>query len=669
MTSPDQAEPNRLAEVLETEGRFFFCPRDLEGHRPLLAAFDNGSDWTADRLGELAAGRLRLFSGEPRETGWPPRWHTNVITGQEIANDLHFSRIPEYDHGDVKVVWEPNRFTFAFDLVRIYWRTGEECCPAMFWEAVEDWRRCNPPNTGVNWKCGQESSLRAFAWCFGLWGFLHSAETTPARIAMLVTMLAITAKRVEADIGYGLSQKNNHGISEAAGLLTIGLLLPMLRDSVRWERSGRDLLEKQARELIYDDGGFSQYSANYHRVMLDDYVWAIRLARLAGRPLSRELVGRVAGAGRFLGDIQDSTTGGVPRYGHDDGACVLPLSCCSYDDYRPAVQATAALEDEHPLAYGPGPWNEQLLWLFGPEALHRACVPTTAGDTWKDGGYGTLRRGDDFAFVRGGHFRHRPSQADLLHVDVWWRGRNVALDPGTFSYNATGPWASIPFGGTACHNTVTVDGVDQAERVSRFLYLPWPAARRHRQVRSRTDRLGLLELEHDGYRRLPDPVSHRRALVQLGDEHWLVADVLDAAAEHEYRLHWLLVDAPKTFDGPCGRLTLTIDDATYGIQVLAVAPVEISVVRGEDGGPRGWYSRRYQQLAPAISLAASVRARRFRFFSVLGPGDWQASLEADHLRVVGPHWEAKARLRPADAGDLLERITWRGELRDEIEPA
>jgi asparagine synthase (glutamine-hydrolysing) len=665
--SPERAEPHRLAQHLKTSQRFFFSPDDRSLFQSLLVQLDGDADWAAARIEELASGQLRLFSGELRDCGWPPRWQAGAIDERRDAEVVHFSQIDEFEFGDVKVIWEPSRFSFVFDLVRIYWRTGDERCPAMFWQAVEDWRRHNPPNTGVNWKCGQETALRVLAWFFGMRAFLDSAQTTPERLSMLTTMIAVSAVRIEANIRYALSQKNNHGISEAAGLLTVGLLLPMLQGSDRWVRKGRRLLEKQARELIYEDGGFSQYSANYHRVMLDVYIWAIRLAESAGQPLSRRLVGRVCRAARFLLQIQDRKTGGVPRYGHDDGALVLPLANCGYDDYRPVLQAAAALYDGAPLPYGPGPWDEKLLWLFGPGSTARGSSVVEAGDTWKSSGYGLLRRGDSFAFVRGGRFRHRPSHADLLHVDIWWRGRNIAIDPGTYSYNPPGPWQSIPLAGTACHNTVGVDGLDQAERVNRFLFLPWPKAPRRRLLRSPGGQIGLLELEHDGYERLADPVTHRRTVVQLGPEHWLVADELMAAAQHDYRLHWLFADTPADFDAETGRLTLTSKGLPYSAQVLATEGLGLSLARAEKESARGWYAPRYQHLAPALSLVARARSGHFRFFSVLGPDDWWAELAEDCLRIAGNAWQAEVGLAPIGAGGPVTVVRWDGRQSDQLE--
>src|SRR4029077_3659749 len=168
-------------------------------------------------------------------------------------------------------------------------------------------------------------------------------------------------------LDYALSQRNNHGISEGLGLWTIGLLFPELRASARRRERGRRVLEEQGRALIYEDGSFSQHSVNYHRLMLHAYIWSIRLGDLHGRPLSDELRRRVARAGDWLYQMQDDFTGRAPNYGPNDGALILPLSNCAYPDLRPVVQATRYLTTGT-RSFGPGPWDEDLFWIFGAGA-------------------------------------------------------------------------------------------------------------------------------------------------------------------------------------------------------------------------------------------------------------------------------------------------------------
>ena len=106
--------------------------------------------------------------------------------------------------------------------------TRDERYAEGFWTLAEDWAEHNSPQLGVNWKCGQEASLRVMAWCFALYVLADAKCSTPSRMAGLAAMLGVHADRIAANIEYAYSQKNNHGISEAVGLWTIGLLFPEL---------------------------------------------------------------------------------------------------------------------------------------------------------------------------------------------------------------------------------------------------------------------------------------------------------------------------------------------------------------------------------------------------------------------------------------------------------
>ncbi len=183
-------------------------------------------------------------------------------------------------------------------------------------------------------------------------------------------MIAVSGERIEGNIGYALSQRNNHGIIEAVGLWTIGLLFPELRKAEQWREKGRRYLEEQGKSLIYEDGSFSQHSVNYHRLMLHGYLWSLRLGDLNGHAFSDDLKGRVKRAGEWLNHIRDDVTGQVPNYGQNDGALILPLNNCDYLDFRPVVQAANYYFAGERL-FEAGSWDEDLLWLFGPDALSR----------------------------------------------------------------------------------------------------------------------------------------------------------------------------------------------------------------------------------------------------------------------------------------------------------
>lgn len=221
--------------------------------------------------------------------------------------------------------------------------------------------------------------------------------------------------------------------------------------------------------------------------------------------------------------------------------------------------------------YPAGPWDEASLWLFGDGPADEVQPPARVDQRTEPSGYVALRSASGLAFTRCGAFKHRPSHADLLHVDVWWRGINVALDAGTYGYNSPAPWDG-GLAGTSVHNTLTIDGRDQMDKAGRFLWLPWARGTSRAIVGSDGGSLAYWEGEHDGYARLPEPATHRRGVLRVGEEHWLVLDESRSAAEHDHRLHWLLADMPfwvtASAEGTAGgRVTLGTSEGPYAVVV------------------------------------------------------------------------------------------------------
>ena len=648
----------------ESSLAFFFTPAQRLTFLPLLTAWDELETPPGQYAEYIRRGELRYFEHTLAHTGCPPTWHTNPFTHQQAPADRHWSHISDFGYGDIKVIWEASRFGFVYALVRTYWRTGEPWCAELFWQLVEDWRAQNPPQQGPHWKCGQETSLRVMAWCFGLYGFLDSQVTTAARVAMLAQMIAVSGQRIAANLDYALSQRNNHGISEGMGLWTIGTLFPELHPAAQWRQLGYQVLETQGRELIYDDGSFAQHSVNYQRLMLHDYVWSIRLGDLCGQPFSPALRTRVGKAGALLYQIQDEVSGRVPYYGQNDGALILPLTNCDYHDFRPIIQAIHYLTTGT-RCYAAGPWDEELLWLFGPESLAAPVSSPVREDLRADGGgYYTLRTAHGFVFTRCTTFRHRPSQADMLHLDLWWRGHNIALDAGTYSYNAPEPWDNV-FAQTAYHNTVTVDDLDQMQRVSPFLWLPWSRGRVRTAQRSPEGQLAYWEGEHDGYQRCRPQVCHRRGILRLGDEHWLVLDALHSRGKYRYRLHWLLPDVPHEWDAEQGRLTLNLSGCPYQVQLAASSDCgSHSLVRADAHSPRGWRAPYYSYREPALSVDMIRTTDAVCFWTLFGPAPYRAEMHTAALCIMTDRWQACVNLRRDSRTALLAEASISGAPTD-----
>ena len=106
------------------------------------------------------------------------------------------------------------------------------------------------------------------------------------------------------------------------------------------------------------------------------------------------------------------------------------------------------------------------------------------------------------------------------------------VDPGRYTYSESGPNWRRWFKGTAAHNTVTVDGLDQTPyrrgKPKRDRVGPRPGAVAAPQRPTDLD-VVRAEVHSPCY----DAV-HTRDVVFVAGEYWLVADHLAAATPHDY---------------------------------------------------------------------------------------------------------------------------------------
>jgi len=604
----------------------------------------------------LVRGKIRFFGGQLCEVGFPPRWHRDPETGAESPSDLHWSRIPDFTSFDIKRIWEASRFTWAFDLVRYHGKSMDPASTGVFWDLFSDWMKQNQPNCGPNWKCGQEAALRLIAVSFAA-AHLGGKEGEPSERLEQIGLLAMaTGRRIAANINYALNQHNNHGISEAVGLWLAGAICRGLPEAESWCAMGRELFNEQILALFSRDGAFSQYSVNYHRLAIEVSLVGVRLASVEGRLLGEGVEERLNAALFWLHMVIDESSGGSPRFGQWDGAHLFPLSACEVSDFRPVIQAGAALlRGERVLPAGP--WDEQVIWLTGGDAacLEPRLLPPPS--IWQDStGYSIQRDAESMVFLRAGTFRFRPGQADLLHLDLWWRGINIAIDPGTFSYNAPEPWDN-PLASTQFHNTVTIGGADQMLRSSRFLWLLRPESDCGFLVTGGRADLRAWEGFHDGFVRRGLGGIHRRAVVGLGQGRWVVVDRVDGVHPVEAVLHWLFEDQSHDWTPEVGELVLHPEPGNYRVRVATTGETpRVDLMVADRNSPRGWFAPTYGERRPAISLNATQVSDQPLFVTYLGPEEALVSCSEKSVTVKGDTWGLTVDLALVPEGRLLSRV-------------
>ena len=605
---------------------------------------------------EIVAGKLRLFGSEPVPL--------QLTLPDKLANWTAYETgkaalpIDHYPQPDIKFIWEPARFGWAFALGRAYLASNENKYPEAFWNYFESFNAANPPCCGPNWISGQEVALRlmAFSWAAQVFG--AAPASTPERLSRLAASVAAHAARIPPTLLYARSQQNNHLLTEAAGLLTAGLVLPEHPHSTRWSNLGWKWLNAGFRSQIDSYGEYTQHSTNYHRLMLEIALWVNALVhqpdvteRTSGAVRSTrwphatsDAIGR---ATHWLLALLDPASGSVPNLGANDGAYIFPFTICPFEDYRPVLHSAARAFLNYDLPRGP--WDEMSLWFGIPfQSKRYVQLPRYLGDHI----YGK----DSWAVLRIAQFSSRPSHADQLHLDLWWRGLNIARDAGTYLYNAAPPWDNS-LTTALVHNTVTLDGRDQFTRAGRFLYLDWFNAYRENKLGIGGNILQSLSAHYHTHRR--PAIRHTRTVTVFTDEHWQIQDEMLVSpslflpvnrrpprvgpmhqqtglnnpvlrvASPLFRLHWLLPDweweivaLPEKLKAagcdlrlcsPHGWLTVRMTTDLHAAKTDELA-FSIGLVRaGETLFGRvtpapfeGWFSPTYGVKLPALSLSMAL---------------------------------------------------------------
>jgi uncharacterized heparinase superfamily protein len=214
--------------------------------------------------------------------------------------------------------------------------------------------------------------------------------------------------------------------------------------------------------------------------------------------------------------------------------------------------------------------------------------------------------GDAVTVVDCGPLGYGPAghgHADALSFQIHASGYPFIVDPGAFSYNLDYAWRDA-FRSTRAHNTVVVDGQDQSLPAGR---MAWSLAA---NVTTRrwltTESFDLVDAEHDGYQRLPDPVTHRRIVAYLKEGVWIVRDVLTSGGQHtaEWLFH-LAPDCHVMADGDGGCTLQSPAGAT--LRALTVDSsgnvVPFTILTGTDSERAAWFSPGYGTRVPSHTLS------------------------------------------------------------------
>ena len=338
------------------------------------------------------------------------------------------------------------------------------------WHAklLERWIADNPPPRGTAWE-PYPTSLRIVNWI--KWA-LAGNELTAAQQQSLACQADWLSRNIEWHL------LGNHLFANAKALVFAGTYFDSA-DANRWLQNGLRIVDRELDEQVLDDGGQFERSPMYHCIALEDLLDLINLASAGKTAVSADRVAQW----------------------RDVAGCMLAWmhAMCHPDN-------DIALFNDSAFGIAPGP--EQL-----QAYAERLSIPGTPLESGllQTSGYARAVQGSAVLIADVGEIgpEYLPghAHADTLSFELSLFGERWIVDPGCSTYEVRADRDRQR--GTAAHNTICVDGADSSEVWSGFR-----VARRARPFDVSVEQSGgqtRISAAHDGYRRLPGKVIHRRS--------------------------------------------------------------------------------------------------------------------------------------------------------------
>jgi hypothetical protein len=478
---------------------------------------------------EIRAHRFPIL-GLTIETGPEIRWRRDYASGIETGLD-YFRLIPYLDAGkagDHKMIWELNRHQHLVILAQAYLFTGERANLDEIQAQLESWFADNPYHQGINWASALEVAFRALSWIW-VW-HLVGLELPPAFRARWLSELYGHGVHLENNLSFYFSP-NTHLLGEALVLHALGLFFAALPKARHWEQLGGRVMREQIERQVHDDGSHFEQSTYYHVYALDMFLLHAILARPDRRYMDKLdrmalYLNAVLGPARRLSLIGDD----------DGGRLFHPYG--QRDRFGRASMATASIVlDRHDWLWGSPDLHEQAVWWLGAGVLaHNSGEGKWASRLFTDAGMAVMVSGETQAIVDAGPFGPwgaGHSHADTLSIVVRSADDEVLIDPGTYTYVGDPKWRDW-FRGTAAHNTVQIDCIDQANAAGPFRWANRPEVKI--QSWSTSAECDLLEAEcrYAGF-------THRRRVDFRKPDTILIVDEINGPeGDHDIEQLWHL---------------------------------------------------------------------------------------------------------------------------------
>ncbi len=507
-------------------------------------------------------------------------WNRDPLSGYQWPLDYHADiALMRQDGSDARVVWELNRLSHLITLGRAFAINNDESLSEEFFRQIGSWRAQNPVGRGVNWNCAMEIALRAINLLTAFALFLRSSHTDEFALKEILTRLDHHGNHIRRHLEFSHIATSNHYLADITGLLWLGVMLPELAAAEEWRELGlRELLAEMDKQVL-PDGVDYEASTGYHRLKVEMFLYSFVLCHLNGIDIHEQYWSKLRAMLEYMVSYL-RPDGRAPLIGDSDSGQMLPILRRSGDDHAYVLALGAAVFQEprfklaRTYTSGVAAPPEELLWILGERGLrdYQALPPgdPPASRAFAAAGVYLLRQDDLYLHFNAGgvgvNGRGSHGHNDALSIEVSAGGSAFIVDPGTYLYTADLQERHL-FRSTSYHSTVEIDGAEQNTIDEAMPFIIGNEAQPRVLSWETNSEFDLVVGEHYGYRRLPQPVTHRRTIVfNKAGRWWRLQDELTGDGVHEVEFRFHLRPGLEATVRPDGRIAVC--DKITGARLL-----------------------------------------------------------------------------------------------------
>ena len=489
---------------------------------------------------------------------WPLDYHRDI---QLIRND----------GSDARVLWELNRLGHLLTLARAHVVTGDERFSNECIAQLQSWAQQNPYGRGINWTCAMEVALRVMNLLAVFELIKGSVHFDAEALQLFLKLFHQHGTYICRNLEFTHISTSNHYLSDVAGLLWLGIMLPEFVDSEYFYDLGLGELLSEMDKQVLPDGADFESSTGYHRYTLELFLYSFILCKQNDIEIEGKYWAKLQLMLEYMkGYLRPD--GSAPLIGDSDSGQVLPLCRRRANEHSYVLAIGASMFPDPQFSIPKIDVPCELLWLLGQEGVttfRNLPVTNSPGSVaFPDAGTYVMRKDDLYLCFNtsGAGLNGRGSHGhnDALSIEVSARKRAFIIDAGTYVYTADLKQRHL-FRSTAYHSTVKIDGQEQNSTLEQVPFVIGDEAHPRVLQWQTSDLSDRVVAEHSGYARLSSPVIHRRTVVfDRVKNWWSIEDEFFGDGDHDYEVRFHF--APE-LSITMTEATVTASDGDIGMRV------------------------------------------------------------------------------------------------------